>query len=123
MIPKVGAVRFTSLVMLVSYGCIAIHYGVISGMSVPIINSHVAFLAMMLGIMCTVVPTLCLSQAIYLIGSSNTALAGGVGPVSTVVFASLILGESLVGVQYFGIVLVLLGVGCLTALSGKQRTK
>jgi drug/metabolite transporter (DMT)-like permease len=66
-----------------------------------------------LGIICTVIPTLCLAQAIYLIGSSNTALIGGVGPVSTIVLASVFLGESLLAVQIVGVALVIVGVGSL----------
>ena len=112
-IPKIGSVRYISLVMLVSYSFIGCHYMLLQGFVLPSFTSETVRIGMALGIICTVIPTLCLAQAIYLIGSSNTALIGGVGPVSTIVLASVFLGESLLAVQIVGVALVIVGVGSL----------
>ncbi|MFT5171466.1 MAG: drug/metabolite transporter (DMT)-like permease [Candidatus Marinamargulisbacteria bacterium] len=116
LIPKVGPVRFTALVMLVSSSFICCHYVFSKGFVFPAFDLQLYAVSAALGVICTIFPTLLLAQAIFLIGSSNTALAGGVGPISTIFLAVIFLGESLSSIQFVGAALVLLGVSSLTFL-------
>ena len=113
LIPRIGAVRYTAWVMMVSYGFVGIHYIYLNGFYIQPIGQTGWILMVLLGVMATVLPTILISKAIGLIGSSNTVLSGAIGPVSTVLMAHLFLHESLDGIQYGGIFLVLLGIFCL----------
>ena len=119
-IPRVGPVRFTALVMIFSYAFIFCHYFISFGFLFPYFSYKVIILGLCLGIICTVIPTLFLSQAIFLVGSSNTALAGAIGPISTVILAYFFLGENIDSIQFFGIALVLMGVGVLNSFGKKS---
>jgi len=112
-IPRVGPVRFTAWVMLVSYAFVGIHYVVLNGVVLTLPTFPIIGVGLALGIICTVIPTLCLSIAIHWVGSENTALVGAVGPVSTVILALFFLGETPHIVQWGGMGMVVFGVWVL----------
>ena len=66
--------------------------------------------AFAMAIFSTVLPVWCLSQAIRLIGAGKVALISNLGPVLTMGFAWLLLGEHLSWVQLAGASLVIGGV-------------
>ncbi|MGA0242362.1 MAG: DMT family transporter [Candidatus Marinamargulisbacteria bacterium] len=118
-IPRVGAVRFTAWVMLVSYAFVGIHYVLLNGVAMSLPTFSIIGIGLALGIVCTVIPTICLSIAIHWIGSENTALVGAVGPVSTVILAMCFLGEVPHIVQWVGMMMVVFGVWALNHWGGR----
>ena len=64
-------------------------------------------------------PTFLISYAINKIGSSNVAIIGSVGPVSTILQAHYFLGEPIILAQLIGTVLVIGGV-VLIGLKSRQ---
>ena len=111
LIPRLGVWTFTSSAMIVSAICVITHYA----LSAPQIAlwSHrlpVYGYAFAMAIFSTVLPSFLISIGIKRIGASNAAIFGGIGPVSTIVLASIFLGESLTVAQLLGTALVILGV-------------
>ena len=64
----------------------------------------------LLGTVSTVLPTFLTSAALKRIGANQVALTGCIGPVATMAFAWLFLGEKMSTVQMAGAALVLAGV-------------
>ena len=63
-----------------------------------------------MAIFSTVIPSFLISIGIKRIGASNAAIFGGIGPISTIVLANLVLDESLTIAQLCGTALVIVGV-------------
>ncbi|WP_442266604.1 DMT family transporter [Tenacibaculum sp. ZS6-P6] len=110
LIPKIGVVRFTSYVMLVSCICVFIHYGIISETSIFSYSSEVYVLGFLIAILATVIPSFLVSWSIKLISSSNFAILASLGPVSTIILAVFFLDEYLSLFQLLGTLVVIIGV-------------
>lgn len=111
LIPRIGVWRFTSIAMLVSTACVIIHFGA----TLPIDSlfaypAEVYGYAFAMAVFATVIPSFLISEGIKRIGATNAAVIGGVGPVSTIVLASIFLGESFNATQIFGTLCVIVGV-------------
>ncbi|QEG22449.1 DMT family transporter [Mariniblastus fucicola] len=111
LIPKMGVWRFTSIAMLVSTACVVVHFALTETVtdlwSYP---PEVYWLGFAMAIFATVVPSFLISEGIKRIGATNAAVIGGVGPVSTIVLASIFLGESFTTAQLLGTLCVIVGV-------------
>ncbi|MCE2957018.1 MAG: DMT family transporter, partial [Flammeovirgaceae bacterium] len=64
----------------------------------------------LMAIFATVMPSYMVAEGIRRIGSGNTAIVGSVGPVSTLVLAYFLLGESFSIEQIIGTIMILIGV-------------
>jgi drug/metabolite transporter (DMT)-like permease len=111
LIPKLGVWRFTSIAMIVSTICVIIHCAATE----PLQNlwsyqPQVYWYGLLMATFATVVPSFLISEGIKRIGASNAAVIGGVGPVSTIILASIFLGESLTVPQFIGTMCVIAGV-------------
>lgn len=114
LIPAVGVWRFTCYAMIVSSFCVIAHFLVVN----PVddwskLLEHpwqVYAYAAAMAVFATVIPSVLISEGIKRIGASNAAIVGGVGPISTIVLASIFLGESLTMAQIVGTLLVISGV-------------
>jgi drug/metabolite transporter (DMT)-like permease len=69
-----------------------------------------------MALFCSVLPFLLITEGIRRVGASRSALISTVGPVSTLVLAALLLGETLVPSQLAGAALVIVAI---LALEGK----
>lgn len=111
LVPKMGAWKFTSNVLIVSCIAVITHYLIINGgigeLNFPI---PIYIIALLMAIISTVIPTLLFSEGIRLIGASNASIIGSVGPISTITLAYIFLGERLTMIQLLGGSLVLVGV-------------
>ncbi len=110
LLPKIGVVRFTSIVMLVSCICVFIHYAITSETSILEYSSEVYILGFLIAILATVIPSFLVSWSIKLISSSNFAILASLGPVSTIVLAVIFLDEYLSFFQLLGTLIVIVGV-------------
>ena len=111
LIPQLGVWTFTSCAMIVSAVCVITHFL----LSAPEASlwSHplpVYGYAFAMAIFSTVIPSFLISIGIKRIGASNAAIFGGIGPISTIVLANLVLDESLTIAQLCGTALVIVGV-------------
>ena len=111
LIPKLGVWVFTSSAMIVSAVCVAIHFLVANGdVNIFGYRWQVYGYGVAMAIFATVIPSFLISEGIKRIGASNAAIIGGVGPVSTIVLASIFLGEQFTVPQMIGTAMVIIGV-------------
>lgn len=114
LIAKVGTVNFTTLAMLSSTTCVVIHKQFSSGQSLITYQTPVYQYSFIMAVLATVIPSFLISEGIKRIGASNTAIVGGIGPVSTIVLAYFFLGETINLFQIGGMLLVMIGVLTIT---------
>jgi len=113
MIPKIGPVRFTSYAMIVSCLLVIIHYSAIHSTEVLYQPWQIYALGFSMAIFSTVVPSFLISEAIKRMGSSNFAIYGSLGPISTIILAVIFLGERLDYYQVAGTIVVIIGVSII----------
>lgn len=108
LIPRVGALRFTSLAMIVSTAAMMLHFALVGGRLAG--HPPAVYLdGLLLAVLCTVLPVFLLAEGIRRIGAGSAAIIGAVGPVSTIALAYVVLGEPLHWLQGAGTLLVLVG--------------
>jgi drug/metabolite transporter (DMT)-like permease len=110
LIPKFGVVKFTAFAMLVSCLCVFIHFSFIGETDLFNLQWQVYVLGALIAVFATVIPSFLISTSIKIISSSNFAIVAGIGPISTIILASFFLNECLTLVQFFGALLVLIGI-------------
>ena len=115
-----GVVKFTAYAMLVSCFCVFIHYGFIGKIDLFSFPWQVYGLGFLIAVFATVIPSFLVSLSIKMISSSNFAIVAGVGPISTIVLASIFLNESLTIWQSFGALIV---IGGIVFMSIKNKRK
>ena len=111
LIPQLGVWVFTSAAMIVSALCVTAHF-VIARPPVGLFDHawQVYAYGLAMAFFATVIPSFLISEGIKRIGASNAAIIGGVGPVSTIILASIFLGEQFTTPQMIGTVMVIAGV-------------
>ena len=110
LIPKFGVVLFTSYAMIISTVCVIIHYLIIDRTNILIYNSEVYFLAFIMAVVSTLIPSFLVSAAIKKINAQNFSIIGSIGPISTILLACFFLGESLSYLQIIGTIVVITGI-------------
>jgi drug/metabolite transporter (DMT)-like permease len=121
-IPKIGASKFTSYALLCSTAGVFIHY-ILRGNYAPLQKSaDLWWYGILLALVATVIPTFLLSSATKKIGASNVAIISSIGPVSTILQAHFILGESIFFEQIIGTAMILAGI-LLLSLKTKKPTE
>lgn len=118
LMPKFGVVKFTSYAMLVSCFCVFIHFSLTSNGSILGHSWQVYFLGLLIAVFATVIPSYLVSASIKMISSSNFAIIAGIGPISTIILASIFLNEKLTLLQFFGALIVIIGI---FLVSSKKR--
>lgn len=123
MIPVLGAARFTTWSMLVATGAVLLHFlvrGVVSGhLSFSVFSNGLWVYAVLLALLATVIPSFMLSEGMKRIGPNNAAIVTSIGPVSTILQAHFILGDTIFAEQVVGTLLVIAGV-LLIGWQGRQ---
>ena len=120
LIPKFGVIKFTAYAMLVSCFCVFIHYGFIRKMDLFGFAWQVYTLGFLIAVFATVIPSFLVSLSIKMISSSNFAIVAGIGPISTIILASIFLNESLTFLQFFGALIVIGGIVFMSVKSKKK---
>ena len=114
LIPAVGAWRFTCYAMIVSSIAVIAHFMIANPVAhwkkLLELPWQVYAYGAAMAIFATVIPSVLISEGIKRIGASNAAIVGGVGPISTIILASVFLGESLSTAQMVGTTFVVCGV-------------
>lgn len=120
-IPKIGASKFTAYALLWSTAGVFVHF-IVRGNYVPLQKSaDLWWYGILLALVATVIPTFLLSSATKKIGASNVAIISSIGPVSTILQAHFILGESIFFEQIVGTVMIVTGILLLSIKTKKLR--
>ena len=120
LIPKFGAIKFTAYAMIVSCICVFIHYGITSNINLLSFSWETYFLGFLIAVFATVIPSFLVSNSIKIISSSNFAIVAGIGPISTIILATIFLNESLTLLQLFGALIVIIGILIVSLKKAKK---
>ncbi|MFD0862174.1 DMT family transporter [Sungkyunkwania multivorans] len=110
MIPKFGVMRFTAYAMIVSCLCVFVHYALTANVDIFQYSWEVYLLGLLIAVFATVIPSFLVSASIKMINASNFAIVAGIGPISTIIFASIFLNEQLTVLQLIGAMVVIIGI-------------
>ena len=122
LIQKFGSWNFTGLALTVACIGTLTHYLISTPDPIGLLAqlpSSVIWYGIALGFAVTVLPTIFVAQSIARLGASQTAMIASVGPILTIILATLFLGETMNHVQWFGCALNIIGVMMIT-LSKKK---
>jgi drug/metabolite transporter (DMT)-like permease len=114
-----GSIRFTSYAMIISCLAVLLHYLVQNTGAIFSYPKQVYLLGGGMAVISTIIPSFMLSEAIKRIGASNVAIIGSIGPISTIILATIFLGEIITVFQLIGTAIVISGV-MLVFLSKKK---
>ncbi|WOE31235.1 MULTISPECIES: DMT family transporter [unclassified Acinetobacter] len=117
LIKTFGSWNFTGLAL--SIACIGTLVHFFSTTTQPMMHlsqlpHQIIWYGIALGLLVTVLPTILIAQSIARLGASQAAMIASVGPILTIILATLFLGESLNTVQWFGCALNIIGVLMIT---------
>jgi drug/metabolite transporter (DMT)-like permease len=121
LIPKFGVIKFTAYAMLVSCFCVFIHFSIISDTDLYSLPWQVYGLGFLIAVFATVIPSFLVSASIKIISSSNFAIVAGIGPISTILLASFFLNEKLTLFQFFGAILVIIGIVIMSIKKSNKK--
>ena len=122
LISKFGSWNFSGLAL--SIACIGMltHYYIATPDPIDLLialPSSVIWYGIALGLLVTVLPTILVAQSIARLGASQTAMIASIGPILTIILATLFLGESLNTIQWIGCALNIIGVLMITLAKKK----
>jgi drug/metabolite transporter (DMT)-like permease len=120
-IGRLGSLRFVSWAMLISTVFIAINFALLRPLSNLVVPSSLNLLLLAMAIFSTVLPTWLIAESIRRLGANAASLVGSLGPVFTIGFGAMILGEELTVVQLVGAALVVAGVALVTLRPAKDN--
>lgn len=110
LIPNLGAAKFNSYAMSFAALAVLIHFFITSDNSLFGQSYTVYLYSLLMAILSTVIPSYLIAEGIKRIGSDNAAIVGSIGPVSTILQASIFLQEPIHSLQLVGTALILIGV-------------
>jgi drug/metabolite transporter (DMT)-like permease len=110
MIPVVGAIKFNSYAMSFAAAAVLTHFMITSTQSVLGLPFGIYVYGFVMAIVSTVIPSYLVSISIKRLGANTTAIIASIGPVSTILQASLLLGESVSVLEIAGTGFILLGI-------------
>lgn len=114
LIGRLGSLRFVSWAMLASAVFVFLQFALMRPWSALDVPFNVHLLSLTMAVFSTVLPTWLIAESIRRMGANAASLVGALGPVFTIGFGAMILGEPLYLVQLAGAALVLTGVLLVT---------
>lgn len=109
-IAKMNSRVYNAAAMITACIAILIHNAIMNGFNLFEFSMWVYIYAMLMAILATVLPSFLIVEGIKIIGANNSSIIGTIGPVATIVLATLLLGEHLNSTQIIGSALVIAGV-------------
>lgn len=110
LIPSVGAIKFNSYAMSFAAAAVLIHFMLTSSQSVLGLPFSIYAYGFLMAILSTVIPSYLVSISIKRLGANTTAVIASIGPVSTILQAALLLGESVSALEIAGTGFIILGI-------------
>lgn len=89
---------------------ITVHYSLAQDASVLGFHHNVYLLSLVMATVCTVIPSFLVSYSIKIINANNFGVNASLGPISTIIMAFFILGETLGIIQVLGAIIVISGI-------------
>ncbi len=114
LVHKFGAMRFSAYASLIATGFVMAHFFAIRPVQALIVERPVYLLVAVLAVLATVLPLWLMAEGLKRIGANQVSLVGCIGPLATMGFAWMFLGETMTLVQLAGAALVLAGVLIIT---------
>lgn len=114
LLPKIGTFRYNSISMSAACFGVFIHNISIHGFNLIGFEMPVYWISLAMALIATVIPSFMMAEGIRVIGSTNAAIIGSIGPISTIGMAYLFLGERLGVLQWIGTFFVIVGVLLIT---------
>ena len=106
--------RLTAWASLVSSAACVLHALVATGPAMWQSRWEVQLLSILNAVVCTVLPLFMVMAAIERLGSALASQTGMIGPASTIILGSVLLGEPVGWLQLVGTAVVIAGVLMLT---------
>jgi drug/metabolite transporter (DMT)-like permease len=108
---RIGATRFAALATTVAAACVLVQFVIQNPAASLATQPFKVYLhSGLMALVSTVLPIFMTAKAIQMIGAAKVSLIGAVGPVATIFFGWLLLGEDVSIQQMIGAALVLAGV-------------
>lgn len=114
LVHKFGSMRFSAYASLIATGFVIAHFMAIRPLQALVVVPEVYVLVAVLAVFATVLPLWLMAEGLKRIGANQVSLVGCVGPLATMAFAWMFLGEAMTLVQLAGAALVLAGVLIIT---------
>lgn len=111
---RVGSARFTGYVVLIASVFVFVHFGVTRPIEELRQPAWMYGLSLGLAVVSTVLPIICLVQALKRISPAMVAICSSIGPILTILMGGVFLGEPVTLMQLAGAAAVLAGVGLIT---------
>lgn len=109
-IQKLGSMRYTAYASIAASCFVLAHFMALHGPARLAVAQEVYAVAIIMALFSTVLPLWLVAEGLRRIGPNQAALVGCIGPVSTMVFGQIFLGEAITPIQLLGAALVLAGV-------------
>lgn len=113
-IRRVGSMRFTAYAMSIAALPSILQFPLLRPMSALDLPLEAWGLALMLSLVCTVLPLFLTAEALRRVGANHVSLLGALGPVMTLLISNVVLGERMLPLQWVGALLVMAGVALVT---------
>ena len=113
-VKRLGSLRLAGLASSVACLCCLLQFALLRPLGAAWVVPEVMWLSVLNATLCTALPVLLVMMAVERIGSSAAAQAGMVGPVSTILLSTLLLGEPFTASVAAGTMLVLAGIFVFT---------
>ena len=105
---KIGSILFTTYAVTFSFIFINIHFFTVFNPEISNVISNKGFvIIVIMAIFCTFMPLLLIAEGIKRIGASRFSLLNTSGPVMTIFFCFIILGETMTYQQIIGSILII----------------
>lgn len=109
-VQKTGSMRFTAYAATSASFFVIAHFMALRGPAQLAVSNEVYVLVLIMALFTTVMPLWLMAEGLKRIGANQVALVGCIGPLSTMVFGQIFLGEVITLIQLVGAALVLAGV-------------
>lgn len=109
-VQKIGSTRYTAYAATSAAAFVIAHFMATHAPSALVVSNPVLILALIMATFSTVLPLWLVAEGMRRIGANQVALLGCIGPLSTMIFGQVFLGEKITVIQLLGAGLVLAGV-------------
>ena len=117
-----GSAGFTLVAMVTAGLSLGVHYQIAHGWQNLQLDLKSFWILLALAIFVTVLPLYIVAEGVRRIGATRAAVASTVGPPMTVLFAVLVLDESMSRSQFIGMLLIVFGI-LLVEIRRQQRAQ
>jgi drug/metabolite transporter (DMT)-like permease len=111
---RIGSTRFTAYMMLVATGFVMTQFFIMRPLSTLDLPMKIYVYSVCLAVFSTALPVWMMAEALKRIGAGDASMIGTIGPVLTIFFGAIFLGEELSALQLIGAALVLAGVAMIS---------